>query len=358
MSNMQWSVALLGAAVLVAVLAYNWWSTRRAQPRHATPLNSSSRKAGIEPSLEGSEFTPQSTEGSADFVDDIEHSEHGFTLPSLHLAADSVLDALIDAVVPIALSTEVSGDAVLAAMPNTRRVGSKSLVVEGQGDDGEWERVQPGHRYKALQAGLQLANRSGAINNIEFSEFVAKIQSMADALGGAPDFPDMLSEVARAKELDQFASQHDAQLGVCLKARGAAWSLGFIQHHASAQGLIAGSVPGKMVLPSSQPDMPALVTLRYDTQAALDDDQDAALRDLRLVLDVPHVARDEQAFEQMCTIAARLAETLDAQVVDDVGQPLPEATLVQIGVELRELYDALDQRDLSAGSELARRLFS
>ena len=357
MSSLQLSVALLGAGVLIAVLGYNWWSTRRAQPRHATPLNSAPHKSGVEPSLDGAEFMQTATDdaseqGQATAADD------GFALPTLHLAVEPVLDALIDAVVPIALGSEVSGEAVLAAMPTTRRVGSKSLVVEGQGDDGEWERVQPGHRYRALQAGLQLANRSGPINNIEFSEFVAKIQPLADALGGAPDFPDMLVEVARAKELDQFASQHDAQLGVCLKAKGSAWSLGFIQHHAAAQGLIAGSVPGKMVLPSAHAGMPALVTLRYDTQAALDDDQDAALRELRLVLDVPHVARDEQAFEQMCIIAQRLAEALDAQVVDDVGNPLPEATLAQIGVELRELYDALDQRDLSAGSDLARRLFS
>jgi hypothetical protein len=357
MSSMQLSVALLGALVLVAVLGYNWWSTRRAQPRHATPLNSPPRRSGVEPSLDGAEFTP-ARQGESELTDDMRPGADNFTLPTLHIAAEPVIDTLIDAVVPIALASEVSGDAVLAAMPTTRRVGSKSLVIEGQGDDGEWERVQPGHRYKALQAGLQLANRSGAINNIEFSEFVAKIQSMADALGGSPDFPDMLSEVSRAKELDQFAGQHDAQLGVCLKAKGAAWSLGFIQHHASALGLIPGSVPGKMVLPSATPDMPALVTLRYDTQAALDEDQDAALRELRLVLDVPHVNREEQAFEQMCTIAARLAQTLDAQVVDDVGQPLPEATLAQIGVELRELYDALDQRDLSAGSDLARRLFS
>jgi hypothetical protein len=64
-----------------------------------------------------------------------------------------------------------------------------------------------------LQAGVQLANRTGPLNEIEYSEFVMKAQAFADALGGTPDFPDMLQEVARARELDQFASQHDAQLG-------------------------------------------------------------------------------------------------------------------------------------------------
>jgi hypothetical protein len=43
---------------------------------------------------------------------------------------------------------------------------------------------------------VQLANRMGALNNIEFSEFVVKTQAFADAVGGTPSFSDMLEEVA------------------------------------------------------------------------------------------------------------------------------------------------------------------
>ncbi len=46
---------------------------------------------------------------------------------------------------------------------------------------------------------MQLANRMGALNEIEFSEFVMKAQGFADAINAAPDFPDMLQEVARAR---------------------------------------------------------------------------------------------------------------------------------------------------------------
>jgi hypothetical protein len=52
-------------------------------------------------------------------------------------------------------------------------------------------------------------------------------------MGGAPEFPEMLDEVARARELDQFASAHDAQLGFTLRARSAAWSPGYVQQHAA-----------------------------------------------------------------------------------------------------------------------------
>ena len=35
---------------------------------------------------------------------------------------------------------------------------------------------------------MQLANRSGALNDIEYSEFVIKAQAFADVLNGAPRF--------------------------------------------------------------------------------------------------------------------------------------------------------------------------
>ena len=50
-------------------------------------------------------------------------------------------------------------------------------------------RRTPGQRYSAFQAGVQLANRTGALNEIEYSEFVMKAQAFADAINGAPEFP-------------------------------------------------------------------------------------------------------------------------------------------------------------------------
>ena len=40
------------------------------------------------------------------------------------------------------------------------------------------------------------------------------------------------------------------------------------------------------------------------------------------------------------------------------GNPLPAMAMDAIAADLEQLYDVLDQRELSAGSALARRLFS
>jgi hypothetical protein len=53
-----------------------------------------------------------------------------------------------------------------------------------------------------------------------------------------------------------------------------------------------------------------------------------------------------------------LAESMEGVITDDAGQPLSTDTMDVIGSDLESLYDALDSRDLSAGSPQARRLFS
>jgi hypothetical protein len=56
--------------------------------------------------------------------------------------------------------------------------------------------------------------------------------------------------------------------------------------------------------------------------------------------------------------AMALAQGMDGTVTDDNGVALPPQAMDVIASELEQLYDTLDRRDLSAGSALARRLFS
>ncbi len=178
-------------------------------------------------------------------------------------------------------------------------------------------------------------------------------------INGSPDFPDMVEEVARARELDQFASAHDAQLGFTLRARNAAWSPGYVQQNAARLGFVPGAIPGRMVLPASVPGMPPVLGLAFDTQAALaDDPAQSAIRDVTLSLDVPQVQRSEQPFVRMRESAITLAASMDGIITDDNGQVIRVEGLDVIGADLEQLYDTLDARDLSAGSPLARRLFS
>ncbi len=341
MSPLQMGLAALGGVLLLAMLAYYLWLATKNRPRK--PFTGSVDGRGFEaqePTLE--------TEGF----------EGDFAIPAPEKKPG--LDALIDVIASIGLEAQVSGDAVLAALPPTRRVGSKPFAVEGLNATSErWEAPVAGQRYSQLQAGVQLANRAGALNDIEFSEFVMKTQSFCDVVGGTPDFPEMRHEINRARELDQFANDHDAQLGFVLRARRAAWSPSYIQQMAARLGFVPGSTAGRMVVPASLAGAAPVLSLGFDTQAALADDPTlSALRELTLSLDVAQVNRSENAFARMREIAAAMARDMDGVVADDNGMPLPSDAMDVIAGELERLYDTLDQHELSAGSPLARRLFS
>jgi hypothetical protein len=346
MSNLQIGLAIAGGVLLAGVVAHSAWNSRRNAPRQAQPDASTDARqsGGHEPALEDAEFDTSR-----------------FPLPPV--ARRPVMDSLIDVIATVALDgpqTAVSGEAALAAMPSTRRAGSKPFAIEGYNlNTLVWENPAAGQRYGGFQAGVQLANRSGALNEIEYSEFVVKTQAFADAVNATPEFPEMLDEVARARELDQFASAHDAQLGFTIRARNASWSPGYVQQNAARLGFVAGVIPGRMVLPASADGLPPVLVLSFDSQAALSEDPaQSAIRDLTLHLDVAQVDRAEHAFERMRDAATALADTMDGVVTDDNGQLLAAQTMDVIGSELQGLYDTLEQRDLAAGSPLARRLFS
>lgn len=344
MSNLQIGLAVVGGLVLVAMVMHGAWTARKNLPRQAEP-----DQPLIEPHL-GGPIEPGLDAAALDVA----------SFPAPVLEKKPALDVLIDVIAPIALENPIAGEAALIALPPTRRAGSKPFSIEGFNEASQcWEIPQAGQRYTLFQAGVQLANRAGALNEIEYSEFVMKTQDFCDAISGTPDFPEMREEVARARELDQFASDHDAQLGFVLRASHAAWSPGYVQQTATRLGFVMGAIPGRMLMPASLPGLPPVLGLSFDSQAALADDPAlSAIREVLISLDVPQIDRSEQPFVRMREAALSLAGSMDGVVTDDNGLLLPTEAMDVIGAELEQLYDTLDQRDLSAGSALARRLFS
>jgi hypothetical protein len=358
------ALALAAVAALLALALHGWWRVRRARPKAAAGSSrfaASTLEERHEPTMDMPGGGPPTLE---DAVTEPGALPDGVLSPAATARAalrrTPRLDALIDALVPLVLDAPTSAEQVLAHAPASRRAGSKPFYIEGlDTETGEWEPLTPGRRYGELQAGVQLANRGGPLNEIEYSEFVQKVEALAESLGARTDMPDMLEVVARARELDQFASSHDAQLSFTLRATRAAWSPGYVQQNAARLGFVPGVIPGRMVLPAPVVGQAPIVILSFDPQAAMAEDPDqSAVREINLSLDVPHVARTEEPFARLCHAARELAKAMDGTITDDNGQPLADAALRAIDTDLRTLYNTLDARDLSAGSAQARRLFS
>lgn len=348
-------LAILGGLVLAAVVAHGAWSARKAGPRRAEPqreplMDEPSAESGLELS---SGERPSLLDGpSLDAT-----MPMGARPPR---KASARIDALIDAIATLTLETPISGEMALSHLPGSRRAGTKPFHIEGLNAlNGDWELPQPGQRYGEFQAGVQMANRNGALNEIEYSEFLQKVQAFADGISAFAQFPDMLDVVARARELDHFAAEHDAQLAVVLRARTAVWTLGYVLQMALRHGFVPGAMPGRLVLPSAEEGAPPILTLSFEPQAALaENPQQSALSELTLALDVPQTAEALEPFATWQEAARGLARDIEADICDDRAQLLPLQAFATIGQELTALYRALALRDLAAGSSAARRLFN
>jgi hypothetical protein len=352
---------LVGLGIMTYLGARWWWLERKAIAPKAKTSMASDR---IEPTMPTGQGAPEGA--LSDFSDTQILALAALpTLPSMAGDRRPVLNQQIDCIAMLDMDEPCSGDLALGLLPTTRRIGSKTWMVEGFNLATEaWEPVMSGQMYRYFQAGIQLVNRNGALNDVEFSEFVAKASSVADGLGASTEFPEMLAEVTRAEQLGAFTRAHDILLTLNVHAKRAAWSFPYLQQHVRAAGFVAGAIPGRWVLGTSRQDMMALTV---DTQLAMADNLEAVpIRKLTLVLDVPQVPRlvvggtgeAKKPFDVMCDVAIKLCASMEATIVDEQGCAVDWQALQRTATELESAYDRLDEVGLSAGLPLAKRLFS
>lgn len=260
------------------------------------------------------------------------------------------VDELIDCNIPIALENPLRGDKLLPALQNLRHVGNKPVHFIGRTAEGDWEAVAHGGVYTALLAGAQLANRSNAMNEIEYSELVMRLRDLTDALAGEPELPDMPDVIKTAQALHQFIADHDVQLSVNVRTTGAPWSLATLLAALTRQGFDRRT-EGYLVMQDGEGEV--LFALSTNATQA-----DETTDRLTLLLDVPRVAPARDGYGALVACARSLAARLGGVMVDDSDQPLSDASLADIAEQVAAFYSAMESADIPAGSTRALRLFS
>ncbi|MGV3654659.1 MAG: cell division protein ZipA C-terminal FtsZ-binding domain-containing protein, partial [Noviherbaspirillum sp.] len=230
-----------------------------------------------------------------------------------------------------------------------RHVGGKPVHTIGQSAEGAWEPVSHGQVYRALQTGIQMATRTSALNELEFSEFVNRLGAVAEELGAMPDLPDMADIMPAARSLHQFIAEFGAQLGVNVQATNAPWPLPTLLAALERQGFDQRP-DGRLAMPDG--DGGVLFSLATNATPA-----DQTTSRLTLLLDVPCVAPARDAFNAMAACARSLAARLDGVVVDDGNQPLSSEALQDIAAQVHAFYGEMEAVQVPAGSHRALRLF-
>ena len=264
--------------------------------------------------------------------------------------AESLVDPLIDCMIPLALEGAARGDKILPSLLKLRRVGNKPIHYIGLAASGDWEPIVHGGVYTKLQAGVQMATRTTALNELEYSELVTRLRAVADEIGAEPEVPDMIEVMSDARTLHKFVAGHDAQLGVNLKSNGPPWAMSTLIGALEKAGFDVGP-SGRF----TRLDAAGGVLFTLSTNVTLGADTTDRLT---LLLDVPCVAPERDGFGAMVKAARDLAMRLDATVVDDFEQPLLDATLEEIAGQVKEFTAEMEAADIPAGSTRALRLFS
>jgi FtsZ-interacting cell division protein ZipA len=366
MTDLQASLIGIGGAILVGVVSYNKWQEYKAKRSVERAFSSDHddvlMKEGTggdhdhrkEPvligDLEAEAADPAVMREEMAQDQPLDSTANTFAPPLQQpVQRELPVDELIDCIIPLALPAPMRGEKILPAVQMLRHVGNKPVHFVGQCEDGTLDTISRGNVYTALCAGVQLANRSTALNEIEYSELVARLRQVADELDAEPEVPDMSRVISVARELHQFVNEYDAKLSVNIVSKGAPWAINTLLTALERQGFDLRP-DGRLVMPDGDGgilfSLSTNVTLASETTSKL-----------TLLLDVPCVASMRDGFGAMIACARMLASRLDGVVVDDANQPLTDEALTQIAEQVATFYDHMEEANVPAGSTRALRLF-
>jgi hypothetical protein len=377
-TDFQLSLIAAGGVFVVGVISYNKWQEYKLKKRverafdgqHDDVLMRSDDAGRAEPTFHMDDV-PMPDAGSGAYGVPEHVGGHVGNVAAPNIAPDSqdsapvrsadadvpaeelatcLVDPLIDCLLPLELEAPVRGEKLLPALQKLRFVGNKPVHFIGLAVSGDWEPVRHGVVYTKLQGGVQLASRSTALNELEYSELVSRLRGVADEIGAEPQIPDMIEVMQDAKNLHRFVANHDAQLGVNLASNGAPWNIATLLGALEKLGFDVRP-DGRYAMPDGEGghlfSLSTNVTLAEETTSRL-----------TLLLDVPCVAPARDGFGSMIACAKNLMARLDATIVDDANQPLADETLAGIAGQVKDFYDDMAASDIPAGSTRALRLFS
>jgi hypothetical protein len=357
MNNLHLVLLLIGAALLVALFAYNKWQERQALRRMDASLRQGvgdpllgetpPRRAAarIEPRLDagvGAVAPPPET-----LTDPAEPIDLAAPPGAPHVDGWAE-DPLLDFVLELRCSHAFDGVAALESRAQLERLTLPLPTHLAVWDPKaqHWTAPDRFGFYSELLASVQMATRRQVLGEIEASRFVSAVQQIALTIDADFDAPEMGRLVAQAAELDALCARFDVQITLTLEAQGGSMDGAVVNAAAEDAGFIA-RVSGQWQKRDSEGRL--LSTL---TAASLLADR------LALTLDVPLAPGDSSALAALFTAAHQLAARLNARIVDDNGRPVDANAQGTIGAELEKLYAEMRAAGIEPGGPRAQRLYA
>ena len=400
MSDLQIGLLAVGAAIVVAVLLFNWNQERRfrkqADAAFHTPVADALMRPAAEPRETHNRVEPALREPvfGADVVNDVVNIQE----PHLHVDAGSPrveapvspsdspsrpippspapstqtppsrpamaatpapYDELIEYRVRLD-SDGVAANVFADAVSYARNLGKAVRWVGLPVGASEWEEIQPWRdvRYQQVVVTMQLADRNGAVLEEQIKALCDMLQAMAQSNGLRIACDDTADALGRAQAIDRFCVDVDVLIGLNVVAHGeGAVNLTRIVREAESSGMVLGADGVFQLLDSRSEPLYALCNHDAEPFSA-EVIEGQTSQGVTLQFDVPRVPDGIKVFDGMVAFGRKLANEVGGILVDDNLRPLTDTGIEKIRTQLMHLYERMEARGVPSGSRRALRLFS
>jgi FtsZ-interacting cell division protein ZipA len=395
MSDLQISLLVIGAAIVVVVLVFNWFQERRfrnqANAAFETPVADVLMQTGnasgvrdthnrVEPAFDADGVNDITETNEPHLHIDVNPSQAGAAPVSAEDTARAmrpatsapVQPATSPAAIPAAPYDElieyrirlgsdgVQANALADAFTHTRTLGKTVRWAGVPVGATQWEEVQPWRdvHYQQLVITMQLADRNGAVLEEQLTSLCGLMQAMAQSHGLRVACDDVVEALERAQAIDRFCVDVDVLIGLNVVARGEGTvNLTRIVRQAEGSGMVLGMDGVFQLLDSRSEQLYALCN--HDAEPFSNEVVEGQTsQGVTLQFDVPRVPDGLKVFDGMVAFGRKLANEVGGILVDDNLRPLTDTGIEKIRMQLAQIYERMEARGVPSGSRRALRLFS
>lgn len=395
MSDLQISLLVIGAAIVVLVVVFNWFQERRfrnqADAAFQAPVTDvlMQRDAGLGTRDTHNRVEPAFDADGADRIAELNephlridvspspvHASPVSPAATAHATRPAVAVPAQPASAPAAApaapydelieyrirlgSDGVPANALADAFTHTRTLGKAVRWAGLPVGAVQWEEVQPWRdvHYQQLVVTMQLADRNGAVLEEQLTSLCEQMQAMAQTHGLRVACDDVVEALERAQAIDRFCVDVDVLIGLNVVARGEGTvNLTRIVRDAEGSGMVLGMDGVFQLLDSRSEQLYALCN--HDAEPFSNEVVEGQTsQGVTLQFDVPRVPDGLKVFDGMVAFGRKLANEVGGILVDDNLRPLTDTGIEKIRMQLAQIYGRMEARGVPSGSRRALRLFS
>jgi FtsZ-interacting cell division protein ZipA len=238
---------------------------------------------------------------------------------------------------------------------------NKSLFTFVLDEDEKWHSVSDISKeitFNKIAIGLQLADRSGPIDEKTLDQFRALINDISNVIGGRLEWSRQDNVLEYAKCLDDFCVEVDQTIrfNIVSDLTGRFTGTKF-RGLAEACGLTLGD-SGEYVSLSSSGHINFSVANIEPNPFNQEMLKTCLLKGISFSLDIPRTEKCAEAFNMMVLLAKKMQQAFSANLTDDRRKELSDHQIEKIRQQLKLIQTHMATKGVPSGSLVALRLFS